>query len=390
MGQAGSLKPPIWIRWAAFFLSRFLGCCSACRNWVRGPCTQMKRSMRTSLDNCWPAEPSPTIPRTATVRCWLRLPCRWPECRVQRRFPTSRNRSCACHSAGRNCHDSAFWRGGRNVRLRALPDRRAVVCCAPLPVYYDRYFIHESIFAAATFGLILTGWRACKMPSAVQAASGWRLRRADAGKQRDRHSSFLCAGCAPHSFSGCWNLRGKIPVGLWRPRAVLAAAAVFLLLSVIAIHLVRQQLEGARGVIAGSPEFSCACRRRRPSKAVLVFCPASHRRLVGWIDLRLCLHRVLPDREKACSDSIRFPGVLCAFSYRRLQSDSLQDAVVGPEFLAADCPVRRAGDRVAVAHTGAVSCLAHTYSRWLYPGGGCGCHVDRPRYAAARLCPSCR
>ena len=31
---------------------------------------------------------------------------------------------------------------------------------APLPVYYDRYFIHESLFCAATFGLILSGWRA--------------------------------------------------------------------------------------------------------------------------------------------------------------------------------------------------------------------------------------
>ncbi len=29
---------------------------------------------------------------------------------------------------GRNGHDSAFWRGGRNVRLRALPHRRAAVC----------------------------------------------------------------------------------------------------------------------------------------------------------------------------------------------------------------------------------------------------------------------
>ena len=31
---------------------------------------------------------------------------------------------------------------------------------APLPVYYNRYFIHETLFVAATFGLILTGWRA--------------------------------------------------------------------------------------------------------------------------------------------------------------------------------------------------------------------------------------
>ena len=29
--------------------------------------------------------------------------------------------------------------------------------CAPLPVYYSRYFIHETLFVAATFGLILSG-----------------------------------------------------------------------------------------------------------------------------------------------------------------------------------------------------------------------------------------
>ena len=28
---------------------------------------------------------------------------------------------------------------------------------APLPVYYSRYFIHETLFVAATFGLILAG-----------------------------------------------------------------------------------------------------------------------------------------------------------------------------------------------------------------------------------------
>jgi uncharacterized protein (TIGR03663 family) len=41
---------------------------------------------------------------------------------------------------------------------------------APLPVYYDRYFIHESLFCAATFGLILSGFRACKTNSVGHAA----------------------------------------------------------------------------------------------------------------------------------------------------------------------------------------------------------------------------
>jgi uncharacterized protein (TIGR03663 family) len=35
----------------------------------------------------------------------------------------------------------------------------------PLPVYYSRYFIHETLFVAATFALILCGWRTVKNQS---------------------------------------------------------------------------------------------------------------------------------------------------------------------------------------------------------------------------------
>ena len=40
---------------------------------------------------------------------------------------------------------------------------------APLPVYYSRYFIHETLFVAATLGLILSGARLWKTPSASSA-----------------------------------------------------------------------------------------------------------------------------------------------------------------------------------------------------------------------------
>jgi uncharacterized protein (TIGR03663 family) len=36
---------------------------------------------------------------------------------------------------------------------------------APLPVYYSRYFIHETLFVAATFALIISGWRTLKTNS---------------------------------------------------------------------------------------------------------------------------------------------------------------------------------------------------------------------------------
>jgi predicted membrane-bound mannosyltransferase len=40
---------------------------------------------------------------------------------------------------------------------------------APLPVYYDRDFIHEPLFCAAVFGLMLSGWRAATKRSVRQA-----------------------------------------------------------------------------------------------------------------------------------------------------------------------------------------------------------------------------
>ncbi len=41
---------------------------------------------------------------------------------------------------------------------------------APLPVYYSRYFIHETLFVAATFGLMLSGWQTLKNNSLGFAA----------------------------------------------------------------------------------------------------------------------------------------------------------------------------------------------------------------------------
>ena len=40
---------------------------------------------------------------------------------------------------------------------------------APLPVYFSRYFIHETLFVAATLGLILSGGRALKTSSILSA-----------------------------------------------------------------------------------------------------------------------------------------------------------------------------------------------------------------------------
>ena len=64
---------------------------------------------------------------------------------------------------------------------------------APLPVYYSRYFIHETLFVAATLGLILSGWNAWQKKSVLSRRARRILRRADAGEQGNRRHSFLRA-----------------------------------------------------------------------------------------------------------------------------------------------------------------------------------------------------
>jgi uncharacterized protein (TIGR03663 family) len=103
---------------------------------------------------------------------------------------------------------------------------------APLPVYYDRYFIHESIFAAATFGLILAGWRACQKHSAAQAALAAACAALMFASKETAVLHFFALAGATFIFWR-WNLRGKSTAGLWRPKAALAASAAFLILSVM-------------------------------------------------------------------------------------------------------------------------------------------------------------
>ena len=101
---------------------------------------------------------------------------------------------------------------------------------APLPLYYDRYFIHESIFAATTFGLILAGWRACRKPSALHTALAAACAALMLASKETAILHFSAMAAAALVF-WLWNLHGKSLDGLWRPKALLAATAVFLLVS---------------------------------------------------------------------------------------------------------------------------------------------------------------
>jgi uncharacterized protein (TIGR03663 family) len=103
---------------------------------------------------------------------------------------------------------------------------------APPTVYYDRYFIHESLFVTATFVLILSGWYACTRRSAKLAvlAAACAALMLTCKETAILHFAALAVAALLYWL---WNLRRKSPRELWRPRTLLTAVVVFLLLSVV-------------------------------------------------------------------------------------------------------------------------------------------------------------
>ena len=103
---------------------------------------------------------------------------------------------------------------------------------APLPVYYDRYFIHESLFCAATFALILTAWYTCKTSSTLYAALAGACAALMLACKETAILHLLALIAAACVFS-VWNLRSKSFVKPLRPGPLLAALVTFL--AVIAV-----------------------------------------------------------------------------------------------------------------------------------------------------------
>ena len=102
----------------------------------------------------------------------------------------------------------------------------------PLPVYYSRYFIHETLFVAATLGLILSGWRAVLDKSLWSAGlAGFCAALMLAAKETAvlHFAALLVAGL------GCWffDRQKKTAGGFPSPKILLTALVVFLFVGVL-------------------------------------------------------------------------------------------------------------------------------------------------------------
>lgn len=101
---------------------------------------------------------------------------------------------------------------------------------ASLPLYYDRYFIHESLFVASTFGLLLTGWRARTGRSLVQAM----LAGVCAALMLACKETAVLQAAALAAAALCFwffHLRGRSRFGWWLLKAAMVSAVAFLLVS---------------------------------------------------------------------------------------------------------------------------------------------------------------
>jgi uncharacterized protein (TIGR03663 family) len=125
---------------------------------------------------------------------------------------------------------------------------------APLSVYYDRYFIHESIFVAATFGLILAGWRALQGRSAWFAALAGACAALMLATKETAVLHFFALAVAA-SIYPLWNVGGQGFVGLRRPKSALAAAATFLTFSVLLFTWFGRNWKTPAVLLQAAPNF---------------------------------------------------------------------------------------------------------------------------------------
>ena len=255
MGQASRLKPPAWVRWAAFLLLALLGLVlrlpqlgarpmhtdEAVNAYIVGQLLAGKPFTYDPQDRHGPALAALALPlaRLQGARTFADLT------ESELRLTTVLAGTITILLFGAAVEMFGFV----PCMIAAL-----LFAVAPLPVYYDRYFIHESLFAASTFGLILTGWRWSEKRSAAQAALAGGCAALMLASKETAVLHFFALAAAAFVY-WLWNLRGKRPDGLWRPKAALAAAVVFLLLSLLLFTWFGNNWRAVTSLFQAMPNF---------------------------------------------------------------------------------------------------------------------------------------
>ena len=123
---------------------------------------------------------------------------------------------------------------------------------APLPVYYSRYFIHETIFVAVTLGLAICGWRALTKSSIWAAAGAGLLAAFLVACKETFIIHFFALGLAV--VIGGWFIR---PRGKWPSFKIAAVAlAVFLVTAILLFTWFGRNWRGLADLFRAAPHLA--------------------------------------------------------------------------------------------------------------------------------------
>jgi uncharacterized protein (TIGR03663 family) len=122
---------------------------------------------------------------------------------------------------------------------------------APLPVYYNRYFIHETLFVAATLGLILSGWRALQKKTLLHAVLTGFCAALMLACKETAVLHFLALGLAA-AIGWRFHATGKIPPA----RTWLTAALTFLIAGILLFTWGGQNWSAPADLFRAIPHFA--------------------------------------------------------------------------------------------------------------------------------------
>jgi len=142
---------------------------------------------------------------------------------------------------------------------------------APLPVYYSRYFIHETLFIAATFGLILSGWRTLQKKSLLSGALAGFCAALMLACKETAVIHFFALACGAFTV-WLWSARtrprfgtgrrvaqsesGVIPPHSGSPKILAAAFGVFLFTAFLFFTWFGRNWSGVTDLFRAIPNFS--------------------------------------------------------------------------------------------------------------------------------------
>ena len=128
---------------------------------------------------------------------------------------------------------------------------------APLPVYFSRYFIHETLFVAATFGLILTGWWSVEKKSVGFAALGGMCAALMLAGKETAVIHFFALSLA--ALAGWWanrqNPEAKKTVGS-AAKIIFIAGAVFVVATILLFTAFGQNGSALTDLLHAMPRFA--------------------------------------------------------------------------------------------------------------------------------------